>query len=69
MPTLFRFVTFIIFMIGFAYGSMFALATFVKPKQSELTIRIPPERLNPQMVKDAANEAAKAANAPADAAP
>lgn len=69
MPTLFRFVSFIIFMIGLAYGSMFALVAFVKPKQSELTIRIPPEKLNPQMVKDAASEAAKAANAPADVAP
>ena len=65
MPTLFRFVSFIIFMVGLAYGSMFALATFVKPRQSELTIRIPPEKLNPQMVKDAAN-ANKAAAAPAE---
>ncbi len=69
MPTLFRFVSFIIFMIGLAYGSMFALATFVKPKQAEMTIRIPPEKLNPQMVKDAAKAANTPAAAPADAAP
>ena len=69
MPTLFRFVSFIIFMVGLAYGSMFALATFVKPTQSELTIRIPPEKLNPQMVKDAAKAATLPAVPPAETVP
>ena len=48
MPTLFRFVVTLGILAGIAYGSMFALATFVKPNKGEMTVRIPPERLNPQ---------------------
>lgn len=48
MPTLFRFVTTLAILAGLAYGAMYALAVMVEPKTGEMTIRIPPERLNPQ---------------------
>lgn len=32
---------------GLAYGAMFALVAYVEPKKGEMTVRIPPERLNP----------------------
>ncbi|MBE7184832.1 MAG: histidine kinase [Methylobacterium mesophilicum] len=48
MPTLFRFIATLAVLAALGYGAMIALATFVEPKQGEMTIRIPPERLNPQ---------------------
>jgi hypothetical protein len=48
MPTLFRFLTTLLFLAGLAYGTMFALATLVEPNKGEMTIRIPAEKLNPQ---------------------
>ena len=33
---------------GIVYGAMYALVVFVEPHQGEMTVRIPPERLNPQ---------------------
>lgn len=48
MPTLFRLLTIMAVMAGLAYGAMFALAQFVEPRQGEMTVRIPSERLNPQ---------------------
>jgi hypothetical protein len=47
MPTLFRFLTILAIIAGIVYGTMFALATFVEPNTGEMTVRIPPERLNP----------------------
>jgi hypothetical protein len=47
MPTLFRLLTFLAFMAALAFGAMWALATFVKPTQTEMTIKIPSEKLNP----------------------
>lgn len=47
MPTLIRFLTVLAILAGLAYGAMFALVTFVEPNKGEMTIRIPPERLNP----------------------
>ena len=47
MPTLFRFIITIAVLAGIVYGAMFALVTFVEPNKGEMTIRIPPERLNP----------------------
>jgi hypothetical protein len=47
MPTLIRFLTVIAIIAGIVYGAMYALATFVQPKTGEMTIRIPPEKLNP----------------------
>ena len=48
MPTLFRFLVIIGVIVGLVYGAMFALATYVEPKQGEITVRIPPEKLNPK---------------------
>lgn len=46
MPTLFRLLMTIGVLAGIAYGAMFALATYVEPKKGEMTVRIPPEKLN-----------------------
>lgn len=48
MPTLFRFVVTLAVLAGVVYGAMFALVMFVQPKQAELTVRIPSEKLNPK---------------------
>ena len=48
MPTLIRFVTTLAILAGIAYGAMYALVVFVEPRQGEMTVRIPAERLNPQ---------------------
>jgi len=48
MPTLFRFVVTLAVLAGIAYGAMFALVMFVNPKQTELSVRIPPEKLAPK---------------------
>ncbi|TIQ33650.1 MAG: histidine kinase [Mesorhizobium sp.] len=48
MPTLFRFVVTLAVLAGIAYGVMFALAMFVEPKQAEMSVRIPAEKLNPK---------------------
>jgi hypothetical protein len=47
MPTLFRFIVVCAVIAGTVYGAMWALAIFVEPKARDITIRIPPERLNP----------------------
>lgn len=47
MPTLFRFVVTLAVLAGIVYGTMFALVMFVNPKQVELSVRIPPEKLAP----------------------
>ncbi|MGO4833709.1 histidine kinase [Rhizobiaceae sp. 2RAB30] len=46
MPTLFRLLMTLAVIAGIVYGAMFALATFVKPNTGEMTIRIPPDKLN-----------------------
>ncbi len=43
MPSLFRFLTVIAVLCGLAYAGMFALATFVQPKQGEMSVRVPIE--------------------------
>jgi len=48
MPTLFRFLVTIGILAGLAYGAMFALVSFVEPKTGEMSVRIPPDKLNPQ---------------------
>lgn len=48
MPTLFRFLVTLAILAGIAYGAMFALVMFVEPKKSEITVRIPPEKLAPK---------------------
>lgn len=44
MPTLFRLLTTIAILLGLAYGAMFALATLVEPKRTEMRITIPSDR-------------------------
>mgnify|MGYP001132474551 CR=1 FL=1 len=48
MPTLFRFIITLAVLAGIVYGAMFALVIFVEPKQAELSVRIPAEKLLPQ---------------------
>lgn len=48
MPTLFRFVVITAILAGIAYGTMFALVMFVEPRKGEMSVRIPPEKLNPK---------------------
>ncbi len=47
MPSLIRFLVICGVLAGLAYGSMFALATFVKPDPRELTVKIPAKKINP----------------------
>lgn len=47
MPSLMRFLFTLAVMAGIAYGVMLALATLVEPKKSQMTVRIPPEKLAP----------------------
>lgn len=47
MPTLFRFLFILAAIAGLIYGSMVALVVLVEPKEREITIRVPSERLNP----------------------
>lgn len=47
MPTLFRFLFICAVIAGSIYGAMLALVTFVEPREREVTIRIPSERVNP----------------------
>ncbi|MBB4350874.1 hypothetical protein [Aliirhizobium cellulosilyticum] len=47
MPTLFRFLFILAAIAGAIYGSMVALVVLVEPKDREITIRVPSERLNP----------------------
>ena len=47
MPTLFRFLFILAVIGGVIYGSMLALVLLVEPREREVTIRVPSERLNP----------------------
>lgn len=46
MPTLFRLLIIIGILVGLVYGAMFGLANYVQPNKGEMTVRIPPEKLN-----------------------
>ncbi|PRD53500.1 histidine kinase [Phyllobacterium myrsinacearum] len=48
MPTLTRLIITLAVLAGLVYTGMLALVTFVHPTQTELTIRIPSEKLNPK---------------------
>ncbi|MGO4450688.1 histidine kinase [Phyllobacterium sp. TAF24] len=48
MPTLTRLILTLAVLAGLVYAGMLALVTFVHPTQTELTIRIPTEKLNPK---------------------
>lgn len=41
MPTLFRLLVAIAFLVGLAYAGMFALSVLVQPQEREVTVRIP----------------------------
>lgn len=47
MPSLFRFLVTIAFIVGVVYAAMFALVTFVDPQPREISVRVPAERLQP----------------------
>jgi hypothetical protein len=46
MPSLIRLLMVVGLLGGVAYGAMFALANFVQPKQREMSITIPQQRLS-----------------------
>ncbi|WP_164490738.1 MULTISPECIES: hypothetical protein [unclassified Rhizobium] len=46
MPTLVRFLIICLIIAGAIYATMLALVTFVDPAERDVTIRIPPERLD-----------------------
>ncbi len=48
MPTLTRLIIILAILAGLVYAGMIALVTFVHPTQTEMTIRIPSEKLNPK---------------------
>ncbi|WP_170986323.1 MULTISPECIES: hypothetical protein [unclassified Rhizobium] len=47
MPTLFRFLFVLAAIAGLIYGSMQALVMLVEPRERDVTVRVPSERLNP----------------------
>ena len=47
MPTLIRLFIFLLVLAGLGFGAMVGLATFVKPPEKEITIRIPARDLLP----------------------
>jgi len=47
MPTLFRFLFILAVIAGIVYGSMVALVVLVEPRERDVTVRVPSERLNP----------------------
>jgi hypothetical protein len=51
MPTLFRILATLGLLLALVLGGMVALATLVTPRQSEMTVPIPPEKLKPQPVQ------------------
>jgi len=46
MPSLFKFLTFVGVLAGIAFGTMFALAEFIEPEQSEVSYKIPNRDMN-----------------------
>jgi len=45
MPSLLRFITVVAILAGAGYGSMVALVNYVEPRPREMTVRIPPAKL------------------------
>jgi len=52
MPTLIRLIVILLILVGIGYGAMFALVTFVQPRDKDVTIRIPARDLVPQPSRD-----------------
>lgn len=53
MPTLFRFTMILATIAGLVYGGMVLLVMVVQPRDREVTVRIPSERLNPPATEPA----------------
>ncbi|MCO4317738.1 histidine kinase [Phyllobacterium sp. 21LDTY02-6] len=51
MPTLTRLIIVLAVLACIIYAGMLALAAFVEPRQAEMTIRVPSEKLNPKPQK------------------
>ena len=47
MPTLFRFLFVCGTIVGLVYVTMWSFAVFVEPRERDVTVRIPSERINP----------------------
>jgi hypothetical protein len=47
MPTLFRFLFICATIAGIIYAIMWSLTVFVEPRERDVTIKIPSERVNP----------------------
>ncbi len=44
MPSLLRFLSLVILIVGLVYGGMWVLANWFEPKPREITVSIPPDR-------------------------
>ncbi len=45
MPSIVRFLVFLLVICGLGFGAIFVLATFVEPETREVTISVPSSRL------------------------
>jgi hypothetical protein len=45
MPTLIRFLLFLVFLAALAFGGMIALTALVEPQEKEITMRVPAQDL------------------------
>jgi hypothetical protein len=45
MPTLLRLITVLLVLAGLAYGGMFALTWYVKPRIGVITVRVPLDKI------------------------
>jgi hypothetical protein len=45
VPTLIRLIVSLVVLAGIVYAAMFALATFAEPRQKNITVDIPTDRL------------------------
>jgi hypothetical protein len=50
MPSLFRFIITLAILAGLAYGAMYALVLYVEPKEREVTIRVPRDKIELQRI-------------------
>ena len=50
MPTVFRFLVSLVFIVAVFAAIVFYLGNFVEPNTREMTIRLPPSRLDPKPV-------------------
>lgn len=46
MPTLTRYILVLLVLGGLGYGLVWSLANFVEPRPREITVRVPPERID-----------------------